>query len=70
MQKLIENAKREFHQKKNPTWTQLDANKSNETSKHNGTKEESKTPFEGLQAISEKPLAMLNFFTRIHRCRI
>jgi hypothetical protein len=27
-------------------------------------------PSEGLQVVSKKPLAMSNFFPRIHRCRI
>ncbi len=52
------------------TWTQLDVDKSNEMPKHNGTKEKSRTPSKGLQAISDKPFAMSDFFTWIHRCRI
>jgi len=27
-------------------------------------------PSEGLQVVSKKPLAMSNFFPKIHRCRI
>ncbi len=51
-------------------WTQLDANKNNETLNHNGTKEDSRTPFEGLQVASKRPLAMLDIFLGICRCRI
>jgi hypothetical protein len=51
-------------------WTQLDANKKNETPNHNGAKEDSRTPFEGSQVPGKKPIAILDIFLGICRCRI
>jgi hypothetical protein len=51
-------------------WTQLNANKFNETPNHNDTKEDSRSPCEGLQVAGKKPLAMLDIFLGICRCRI
>jgi hypothetical protein len=62
----IKNSKKE----KMSLWTQLDTNKSNKAPKHNHTKEVSKTPFNGLQAIGKRPLEMSNLLTRIHKCKI